>query len=98
MSNHTRIKFKLLGIDAWRDGEGGWTWNQQFVIDDELYIEEKDLTPRKILRILREVGYLYNASKGRLYVDMNPGLVDGYLIEIQDRHNSEPLLALSTIH
>ena len=98
MSNHTTVKFKLLGIDAWREPEGGWTWNQMFIIADEVLVEKDLLTPRKVLRFLREAGYLYDASKGRLRVDMNPGMIDGYLIEIQDRRNGEPLLALSTIH
>lgn len=83
------IKTELRGIDAWRDEDGGWTWNDSWVIEDGIYILESELTPRKILRYLRQWGYLTESSKGRVQV-----VNDGDIIEILDKNTGEPLLAL----
>lgn len=92
------VCFKLLQIDAWREPEGGWTWNQHFLLEDGILIAEELLTPRRIAAYLRRMGYLLPESAGRILFDMNPEIVDGYLIEVLYRNTGEPLLALSTIH
>jgi hypothetical protein len=86
---------KLLSIDAWRDGEGGWNWNNFFLLEEGIFLP--DPTPRKVLRFLRNAGFLTDFSKGLLRVDFYPSY-DGTLIEIQHRHTFEPVLALSDIH
>ena len=91
------VKFKLLSIDAWRESEGGWSWNNYFLVEDGIYILESELTPRKIARMLRKWGYLSEYSKGRIHVDMCPEYSD-WFIEIQDKDTGEPVFALSTIH
>jgi hypothetical protein len=92
------IRFKLLQIDAWREPEGGWTWNQAICREEDIYISEELLTPRRITALLRRWDYLSPESAGRVLVDMNPEFVDGYLIEILYRNTREPLFALSTFH
>ena len=91
------VKFKLLSIDAWREPEGGWTWNNCFTLEDGIYILESELTPRKIARMLRQWGYLSEYSKGRIYVDMGREYME-WFIEIQNKATGEPVFALSTIH
>ena len=92
------IKFKLLSIDAWREPEGGWTWNDAFTLEDGIFLDESRLTPRKIAAFLRRSGFLNEHSAGRIRVDMHPELCDGYLIEILAKATGEPVFALSTIH
>lgn len=83
------IKTELREIDAWRDEDGGWIWNDSRVIEDGLYLQESELKPRKLLQYLRKWGYLSPYSKGRVRVEDC-----GDIIEIQDRKTGEPLLAL----
>lgn len=90
--------FKLLQIDAWREPEGGWTWNNHYLLEEGICIQENYITPRRIASALRRWGYLAPQSTGLIRVDMHNEIVDGYLIEILDRRNGEPVFALSTIH
>lgn len=91
------VKFKLLSIDAWADGEpGAWTWNDIRLIEEDIMWPADRLTPRIILATLRAWGYLTPASKGRVAVDDDGTAGDMYVI--RDRRTHEPLLALSTIH
>ena len=89
------IKFTLLSVDAWRD-YAGWHWNDCFAIENDIYIEESELTSRKILKLLRSI-CLSEYSKGRVRVveDMS---TDGYIFEIQNKNTGEPLFALSSVH
>jgi hypothetical protein len=96
MTDDNFTTFKLLSIDAWRDPDGGWTWNNAYTLEEGIVFHHSRLTPRKILAALRRWGYLTNESKGRCRVD-DAGTA-GDLYEIQDRATGEPLLALSTIH
>ena len=89
------IKFKLLSIDAWRDSENGWYWNNSYLMEDDIYIEESELTPRKILRFLRTI-CLNDKSKGKLFIeDVAQG---DYCFEVCLKSTGEPLFALSAIH
>ena len=83
------LKLRLLSIDAWREFEGGWTWNQWYSLEEDIYMEETELTPRKIFKALRKWDYLSNESKGRVSLDD-----DGYNIVIQDKNTYEPIFAL----
>ena len=85
-------KVEVRGIDAWRD-ELGWVWNESYVLEDEIYWCAQDLTPRKILRKLREWGYLGAESKGRVRVVDEVTACGGFM-EIQDKGTGRPLLAL----
>jgi len=96
LGGNPMVRLKLLSIDAWRD-ECGWTWNNAFIIEDGIYMDEDLITPRKIARRLREWGYLSDYSRGRIRVDMHPEY-DAWFIEILDKSTREPIFALSTIH
>jgi len=88
----SEVKFysaELRSIDAWREPEGGWTWNASYCLEDGLYFGEDALTTRKILAALREWKFLSEASKGRLRVEH-----DWPILEIQMRGTYEPVLAL----
>jgi hypothetical protein len=85
----TLYKAELRSIDAWRDPDSGWIWNDSFFLEDGIYMEENQITSRKLLRNLRKWGYLSDYSKGRVR------MVDYCsIIEIQLKNTGEPLLAL----
>jgi hypothetical protein len=80
------MKTRVLTIDAWRDCEGGWTWNNWYEIGQH---ELPDgISTRQLLRHARDEGYLTDYSKGRVMVDD-----DGYNLTICDRGTREPLIA-----
>lgn len=81
--------FELRSIDAWREREGGWTWNDSFKLEGGICFDTAALKPRTILKKLREWGYLTDHSKGRVRVQD-----DDSVIEIQDKGTGKPLLAL----
>lgn len=90
--NYTQ--FKVISIDAWQDC-GGWYWNDAHCLEEGVWFHQDSLTPRKILRWFRRAGFLSEASKGRVAVDM----VDSPdIIEILAKGTKEPIFALSAIH
>lgn len=82
-------KFELRVIDALRDSEGVWDWNDSYVIANDIVFCESALTPRRILKKLRDWGYLSPKSKGRVRV-----VDEGDLIEIQEKSTGKPIFAL----
>ena len=83
-------KLRILSIDAWRDTSGGWYYNASYAAG---FLEiEEPLTARRLLKALREQGFLTEASKGRVQVE-EPG-TDPEAWEIQDRGTGEPLFLL----
>lgn len=78
---------RVLSIDAWREAEGGWTWNNWFNIG-EAPKEVADYKPRKLLKWLRN-NIKCNLPPGHLSIED-----DGYNIVIKHRHTGEPLYAL----
>ena len=76
---------KILSIDAWRY-DGGWTWNNWFNVGSIEKIPEGN---RRILKMMRDKGYLSEGSKGRVTVDD-----DGYNVVILDKGTREPLFAI----
>lgn len=86
-------KIEFLRVEATRH-DGEWTWNDSFWVSSKMASDkevEKLLTPRAILRGLRERGHFTEKSKGRLRVERFEG--DPTTIEIQDKNTNEPLFA-----
>lgn len=81
---------KVLSIDAWRESEGGWTWNQWFNVGS---ISKDDFealkTNRAILKWFRDNGFTSEFSVGRCSVED-----DGHNIVICDRSNGMPCFAI----
>lgn len=83
---------EIRSIEAWRDGFGGWDHNNSFVICREEcknLLISPDITTRKLLGFLREIGVLTKESKGKVSVsDSWPYL------EIQNKNTFEPLIQI----
>lgn len=78
---------KILSIDAWREREGGWTWNNWHkagTVPDAW----AHLPARALLHRLRDDGYGLPAGSVRVEDD-------GYNRVICMRATGEPLLALA---
>lgn len=88
-------KYRLVSIDAWRY-DGGWQWNQWYSVEDGVYLGN-DITARRLLKFMRQSGWLTNASKGRVRIDWHGEMCDPF-IEILNKNTGEPLLAFTTIH
>lgn len=89
------IKFKLIRIDAWK-GSYGWEWNNYYILEEDIFFQHTELTPRKILKYLRKWDYLTSDSKGKLIVE---GWAQGDMcFVISNRKKGRPILALSAIH
>ena len=82
-------KCEIRSIDAWREPEGGWSWNDSYLLEKDVFFHESALNSRQILRYLRERGYLTSFSKGKVRVSH-----EWPLYEIQDKNSDKPLLAL----
>jgi len=84
-------KINILSIDAWREPEGGWTWNAWFRIGAIPVAEFAAIadSPRKLFRWFREAGMLGYASKGRVALED-----DGYNVVIVNKSTREPLFAI----
>ena len=89
-------KFRLVSIDAWRNECGGWDWNNSYKVADDIELPD-EITARKLLRFVRDSGWLNDHSKGRVSIDWHNEMFEP-LIEICDKNTGEPLLALTTIH
>ena len=94
MENIEYEKFNLVSIDAWKDPDTGWYWNNFFMVERDIYFSLDNITPRKIAKFLRKMGALTDHSKGRIIVDMSCD----ECIEIQDKNTREPLFALTQLH
>ena len=81
--------FTIMSIDAWRDAEGGWYWNNSFKVGaiDRTIVE--NYTARKLLKYLREEGFLSDKSKGIVAIEDA-----GNYITIVDRRNGCPCIAI----
>jgi len=98
----TYYKCKLLSIDAWRDPEGGWYWNDISTIEEGICIaEDSELlsSSRKLLKYFRDnLCVLSDKSTGRVFVDFGHDLMDGVLVVVHHKGSGEPLFALSSVH
>lgn len=88
-------KYRLVSIEAWRD-DGGWQWNQWYTVEDGVYLGN-DITARRLLKFMRQSGWLTEKSKGRVRIDWHNEMCDPF-IEILDKNTGEPLLAFTTLH
>lgn len=79
---------KILSIDAWRDSEGGWAWNNWYSVG-EIELAATDWKPRKLLKWFRDNGYLKESSAGKCAIED-----DGYNIVILERGNRRPVFAV----
>lgn len=78
----------VLSIDAWADGEGGWTWNQWHKVGS-CSLATCDLEPAAIIQFMIDEGYLQAGAADRCEVDD-----DQYNMVIIDADTREPLFAL----
>lgn len=83
------MDLNILSIDAWAEPVG-WSWNQWWKVGTVSKEEfEKLNTTRKVLKYMRDEGYLLGGSVGRCTVDD-----DQYNLVICDRKNGRPLYAI----
>lgn len=82
------IIIKLLSIDAWRDSDGGWFWNNWHKAG-EVPLSTVNLTPRRLFAFLRKEGYLSKESAGKVAIED-----DQYNLVIVAKGTREPLFAL----
>lgn len=90
-------EFKLLSIDAWRDGECHWVWNDFYLIEEGICFTDDSKvlkSSRELLKYLRDnLAVLSDYSKGKVRV-----VWDCDIIEIQEKNTGKPIFALSAIH
>lgn len=83
------IKTRLLSIDAWRDPDGGWYWNNWFTIEEGVFFKPEVLdSPRMLLAYCRKAGWLTAESAGRCAVED-----DQFNVTVLDKNTREPLIA-----
>lgn len=81
--------FKVLSIDAWRDGEG-WMWNNWYNVETSEPFPEALLgNTRKTLNLLRKEGLMGSNSIGRVTIED-----DQYNYVVMDRKTRQPLYAI----
>ena len=93
MTEERYYQFNVIDVDALHDGEG-WYWDDMRQLEAGVVFTESSLTPDKILKKLREWGYLNDYSKGRVSIDMSCD----ECIEIQEKGTGRPIYALSQLH
>jgi hypothetical protein len=85
----TAVKMcRILSIDAWRDCDGGWTWNNWYSVG-EIELSACDWSARKLLKWFRDNGYLKESSAGECAVED-----DQNNIVIVERGNRRPIFAI----
>ena len=89
-------KYRLVSIEAWRGYDGGWDWNTWHTVEDGVYLGN-DITARRLLKFMRQSGWLTEKSKGRVRIDWHNEMMNP-MIEILDKNTGEPLLAFTTLH
>lgn len=93
---------QLISIDAWKEPEGGWFWNDLNKIEEGIYIAEDSKvlnSSRSAIKYFREnLGVLNDNSKGKVSIDFNNDIMDGVLLVVSARGTGEPLFALSSVH
>jgi hypothetical protein len=85
---HIMANIRILSIDSWRNTEGGWDWNAWYKVG-ECDSSISELPVRKLLRYMRESGFLSAGSAGSVAIDD-----DGYNVVIVARGTREPIFAL----
>lgn len=80
----------VLSIDAWADGEGGWTWNNWFKVGTVALSEITDLDDQALREWFHSNGYTTTADPTLCEIDD-----DQYNIVICDAPNHMPLFAIA---
>jgi hypothetical protein len=80
--------YRILSIDAWRECDGGYTWNAWYDAGD-IDADAIHWNARKILKYFRDNGYLTEKSAGKCAIDD-----DQYNIVIVERSTRRPLFAI----
>ncbi len=78
----------VLSIDAWADGEDGWTWNNWHKVGT-CALTTCDLPAAEIIAFMIGEGYLQQTASERCEVED-----DQYNMVIVDKETREPLFAL----
>jgi hypothetical protein len=79
----------VLHIDAWRNCDNGWNWNDSHKVG-RIDVSVCDLPARALLKVMRDEGYLSAYSAGRVAVED-----DGYYVVIVQRSDNMPLFAIA---
>ena len=79
----------VLSIDAWRNCDNGWDWNDWRKVG-RIDVAVCNLPARALLKIMRDEGYLSAYSAGRVAVED-----DGYNVVIVQRSDNMPLFAIA---
>jgi hypothetical protein len=82
------LTINILSIDAWADGEDGWTWNNWHKVGT-CALATCDLPPADIIAFMIEEGYLRAGAAGLVEVED-----DQFNMVIVDAETREPLFAL----
>jgi hypothetical protein len=78
----------VLSIDAWRNCDNGWDWNDWRKVG-RIDVSVCNLPARALLKVMRDEGYLSAYSAGRVAVED-----DGYNVVIVQRSDNMPLYAI----
>ena len=76
--------FEIRQIDAWKNEEGGYIWNESIKIGEFTTAAANE--KRAFLRALRKMGIV--CKRGKCKVDF-----DGDIYELTERKTGKPLLA-----
>jgi hypothetical protein len=87
-SESSSVAINVLSIDAWADGEDGWTWNNWHKVGTTP-LSTCDLDHAAIVAYMIEEGYLHTGAAARVAVED-----DQYNLVIVDAETHEPLFAL----
>ena len=83
------MNLNILSIDAWAEPVG-WTWNNWFKVGTiSKWDFEKLNTTRKVLKYMRDEGYLTDNSIGKCTVED-----DQHNLVVCDRKDCRPLYAI----
>ncbi len=63
------MRCDVLAIDAWRDCEGGWTWNAWYKVGDPVDLPREAGHEAAVLAYGGELGFYAPGDIGRLYLD-----------------------------
>lgn len=90
MATQKKYTYEIRQIDAWSDGEGGWTWNDSSHLGEFTVTEGCGNDKRAFLRALKNFVTL---PRGKFKVDY-----DGSIYEVVKRKTGEPIFAAIPIN
>ena len=87
----------LFNLTVYRDADGLWEETYRAQVGDRLIMAEKDLTPRKVVQLVRELGMIDDKSKSRIKVVESSSVVQR-TFTLTDKGNGRPLCELKFNH